>query len=163
MRLVLATFVLVGSVGSSSTFGHAHEGGDSNHYHVGFEVGHDADHDSHHHDGLEDEHDGPELLAGGGEFHLHSVLFGVPFTLLNASAERTSTHHVWLSVGCPTLSTSFDGSHLLKERIPWPFDWGLIDFALGIDSGSVTGRSAYGFDSSAPSCSPHARSVVLRC
>jgi hypothetical protein len=169
MRLVLATFVLVGSLGSSPTFGHAHEGGDSDHRHLGHHLGHhlgsELGHDADHHDGLHEEHDGSEWLARRGiEYHLHGVLFGIPFTVPNPSAQLSSTSNPFLLADdCPTLIPAFGVSHLLKERIPWPVDWGVFDLALGIASGTASHRSTYRFDSFPPSCSPQARSVVLRC
>lgn len=163
MRILLAAFVVVASVASSPTIGHSHADGGAAHRHLGSGVGHHDDH----HDTPHEEYEGTgSVVLGAGEFHFHSLFFGIPITLPSTTGKMTGSAAPFsLADACPSLGASFDeGRYLqLKERAPPPLSPGLLACGMGpgLDTASHCSRQLPA--SSALLRAQHARSVVLRC
>src|SRR5262245_15574962 len=77
-RVFLATAILIGSVGTSPMFGHAHETADADHDHHDWSA-HEHDYlASHHESGM----DGcSSVESGNAVFHLHGTWCWIPFSV----------------------------------------------------------------------------------
>ncbi len=174
IRLVLATLVLVGNIGSSPTFGHAHtrpsSSHDTHHTHLAGSLRH-----THHRQldpghallGLPAVHDDDDVVSvADSAFHLHGVWLGIPFSLPNPLGQEASRSGLLpLSEACLTLSTCVDGSHFGSRS---PLGSHVRDFAFPLRA--HLGPTAHALHAVLTSqhgatlpCAPRTRSVMLRC
>jgi hypothetical protein len=160
-RLLLATLVLVGTIGSSPTFSHAHGRPDSSH---------DAHFDHHDHDhgplDSRSDHDHEDSVSiDDSVSHLHGVLLGIPFALPTAPGEEGSRPGLLpFSEACLTPTATADADHFAAKALPWPDVWGLASSPCAHRGPSApalhAALSPYGTISP---CALLTRSVMLRC
>ena len=168
LNLMLAAGVLVGSVASTPTFGHAHPvSGPLHHVHHDLDA---IDHSnwSHFHQEASDDHDDhAAIILCESVFHLHSVWFGVPFTLpapaghQNQQAGRVSLADACWTSGATAVSTN---GAAVRERGVWDDVSALTidrDGAIPLSTNSLCTSALCG--EVEPPCALPARSGVLRC
>lgn len=172
-RLLVAATVLLGSVASGPTFGHAHHNGHTHHVHVDWDANHDhedAD-DGHATSVVESNHDDdPDrsvAFAAGLELHLHGVLFGIPVSV-PVPAEPDSDHETRTPIALAYVlrTPMLDGCSLrsLDGRVFCPEGWGL---APPLRAAVVSTGRCFAYTSAdislEPPCALKAQSGVLRC
>ena len=161
VRLLLATLVLVGTIGSSPTFSHTHGRPDSSH--DAHFAHHDHDHapvDSWSHHDHED-----SVSDDDSASHLHGILLGIPFRFPTPPGQVGSRPGLLpFSEACFTPSTTADADHLAAKLLPWPDVWGLASSLCAHRGPSApslhAAPSSYGATSP---CALLTRSVMLRC
>lgn len=167
LRVVLAAVILVGSLGTSATYGHAHGRGTvDHHHHAANPSDHDhPDHDGQHLPSRDGDHEPLLALAAESAYHLHAVYFGIPFVVPSYAHFGHALHQSPSWDVCPTQLSSFDVERLLKlkERIPWQLPWALPPAVLDSDLRQDASRQVAVERSPEPWCAAHARSVILLC
>src|SRR5262245_50730633 len=119
VRVLLAAAVLAGSVGSTPTFGHAHENPDADdHDHLDW-AAHEHSH-SHLQTTHEDEHHAA-IEANDAVFHLHGMLYGIPFSLpIQPDDARPIANPLAMAVLTPNVAIMANQLGSTGERIIGP-------------------------------------------
>ena len=168
LKLMFAASVLVGSVASTPTFGHAHPLPASLHHDHGRSEALAHSHVSHSHGQPVNDHAHDALIAvDASVFHLHAVWFGVPFTI-PAPVEQQDDHgrRVPLADACftsagPSVAT---GVGPVRERSVWPDVLGLaLDIGAGLQVPTNPRLTSPPLHEAGIPRALQARSGVLRC
>ncbi len=163
IRLLVATLVLVGNIGSSPAYSHTHARPGSSHDAHLEHSGHDhADDDS----GLEHDLDHNDAVrVDDSASHLHGAWLGIPFSLSNPPGQEGSRSGLLsFSEACLTATTDADADHFGLKLPLGPRVWG-IPYSHCAHRGP-SAPSILAIPSSYGASSPSAlltRSVVLRC
>jgi hypothetical protein len=163
--MILAAAVLVGSVSSTPTFGHAHQKPEADHHdHLDWAA---HDHSHSHMEAVFGTEQHASVETNDSVFHLHGMWFGIPFRL-PAPTEREdarATEHP-LAQACltPTVTIVAGQSGSVWQRLVC-FDFFRLapDLSAGLEP-SLT--PLHGMRPCGPSgrhCALEARSGVLRC
>jgi hypothetical protein len=168
MKLMVAASVLVGSVASTPTFGHAHRLSDSPPYDHDHSEALAYSHGSHSHGQPLDDHAHDAVITlEDSVFHLHGVWFGIPFTTpapvehQNDNGGRVPLTDACFTSAGPGLAT---GVGPVRERSVCP---DALRLALDIGTGPQIPTnprltSSPLLEPGIP-CALQARSGVLRC
>ena len=168
LKLMVAASVLVGSVASTPTFGHAHRLSASMPYDHDHSEALAHSHGSHSHGQPVDDHAHDAVIAlDDSVFHLHGVWFGIPFTT-PAPVEHQNDHarRVPLTDACftsagPGLAT---GVVPVRERSVRPDALGLaLDIGAGLQIPTNPRLTSSPLLEAGTPCALQARSGVLRC
>ena len=162
---MLATAVLVGSVGSTPIFGHAHEKPDADdHDHLHWAV---HEHSHLHLNAARHGERHAAVEANDTVFHRHGMLFGIPFSLpapTEPHDDRLVQNPLAMAVLTPgaAVVTSHLGS--VGERIVCPDAFVLApDPRAGIEPSATLLSGTQSLDPPGGHCALEARSGVLRC
>lgn len=170
-RLLVAAAMLLGSVASGPTFGHAHPNGDTQHVHVDWDADHHHDDASRDHESAvvesDHDHDADLAVAGSLQFHLHCVLLGIPVSLPVPAAPRSDheTHNPFASAYVlPSPVIHGCSARSLEGRPVCPDALGLaLDIGAGLQIPTNPHLTSPPLHEASIPCALQARSGVLRC
>src|SRR5262245_26477640 len=163
VRVLLAVAVLAGSVGSTPTFGHAHEKPDADdHDHLDW-AAHEHSH-SHLQATHEDEHHAA-IEANDAVFHLHGMMYGIPFSLpIQPDDARQVANPLAMAVLTPNMAIIASQFKWAVERIIGPDAFALaFSSQVGIAPSAGLLSRIQPLDPPGGHCALDARSGVLRC
>ena len=169
LKLMVATNVLVGSIASTPTFGHAHALPTSLHHDHRDSDSVEHSHRSHSHGQLATSHDDDDdaIVLAGRVFHLHGTWFGIPFTI-PAPAERHNGddgRRLPLADSCLMSLTpnSATGVGPVRERPGWSDSLRLApDLGAGLQLRPFSPLDRPALTGAVSQCALQARSGVLR-
>jgi hypothetical protein len=165
VRMILATAVLFGSVGSTPTVGHAHDNPNADdHDHLDWAT---HDHSHSHLDAISGTEQHALVESDNAVFHIHGMWFGIPFSMpapTEPKQTRPTEHPLALACLTPTVTVIAGHSGSVWQRIVCSDFVGLVpDLYARLEPpiNSLHGMPSCG--SSRGHCALEARSGVLRC
>lgn len=165
MKMILAASVLAGSVGSTPTFGHAHEKTEADHHdHLDWAA---HGHSHAHLDAVSGTEQHASVESNDAVFHLHGMWFGIPFSLpAPTEPEDARATQNPLATACLAPVVTMVATHLgsVRGRPICPDAFGLApDPRAGLELPRILLPGSWSLSRAGGHCALEARSAVLRC